>query len=316
MTTLWTPRAAEAGYISRPEVLALGFDDAYIQRRLRAGDWTRIRNGAYALTSDWRQRTAIGQHLVRARSVQRHARGEVALSHTTALLAHGIPVWEPDLDEVHVTGARSAGRRESGVRHHRGTLLAGDVVDVGQDRATAPERAILEYATRTDLEHGLVAADGALHEGLATPEKMRKQAERMTHWPGAVILRLVLALMDSRVESPGESRVRHLCWVFGLPMPVPQFEVFDAAGRLVARLDLAWPRLGLYLEFDGRVKYAAFARPGEDAIDVVMREKGRQQVVGDLLGWDCIRVVWSEFHRPAQLAARIAARLERVGWCR
>jgi len=313
MTNLWTSRAAEAGYIARAEILELGFDDAYIQRRLRAKEWTRIRPGAYAVTADWLTRSPVEQHLIRARSVQRHARCEVVLSHTTALLAHGIPVWEPELDEVQVTGPRSAGRREAGVRHHRGSLLDGDIVDLDLDRVTCPARAVLEYTTRTDLEHGLVAADGALHKSLATTEQLSERVERMAKWPGAMVLRLLLALTDARVESPGESRVRHLCWVFGLPMPVPQFEVFDAAGRLIARLDLAWPELGVYLEFDGRVKYDQLARAGEDAVDVVMREKVRQQHVGDLLGWDCIRVVWAELAHPDRLAARIEQRLARGG---
>ncbi|WP_110206832.1 hypothetical protein [Nocardioides daejeonensis] len=312
MTTLWTPRTEDTGYISRTELLALGYDDAFIQRRLRGGVWTRIRNGAYAVTEAWERKTPVEQHLIRARSVQRHARSPVLLSHVTALLAHDLPVWEADLRDVHITGRRTAGRKEAGICHHRGMLVDSDGVDVGQDRATHPARAVLEYATMTDLEHGLVAADGALHKRLVTAEQMHRQAQRMTHWPGAHCLRLLLSLMDPRIESPGESRVRHLCWVFGIPMPVPQFEVRDAWGRVIAFLDLAWPEYGVFLEFDGRVKYAQLARPGEDAVDVVMREKRREQRIDDRLGWDRMRVVWAELDSRARLARRITGRLERA----
>ena len=34
-----------------------------------------------------------------------------------------------------------------------------------------------------------------------------------------------------------------------------QYEIRDSAGQLLARLDFAWPELGVFLEFDGKEKY-------------------------------------------------------------
>jgi Protein of unknown function (DUF559) len=60
-----------------------------------------------------------------------------------------------------------------------------------------------------------------------------------------------LALSDRRAESPPESTVRVGLILGGVPAPTPQFEVF-AAGRFVARVDLAWEEIKLALEYDGQ----------------------------------------------------------------
>ena len=61
----------------------------------------------------------------------------------------------------------------------------------------------------------------------------------------------------------GEDRFSYLVYRQGLPRPEPQVEVFDEAGKLVARVDFAWPELGVFVEFDGRVKYERYRMDGE-----------------------------------------------------
>jgi very-short-patch-repair endonuclease len=48
-----------------------------------------------------------------------------------------------------------------------------------------------------------------------------------------------------------ETRLRLLIVLAGLPTPVPQHVVLDAAGRFVARLDLAYPEDRLGIGYDG-----------------------------------------------------------------
>ena len=94
----------------------------------------------------------------------------------------------------------------------------------------------------------------------------------MHHDPFTLRTDVVLRLADARIESVGESRTAFLCWRSGIPSPVPQWQVFGD-GRLVARLDFAWPELDAWLEFDGREKYVKFLRPGDSVTDAVLREK-------------------------------------------
>ena len=88
------------------------------------------------------------------------------------------------------------------------------------------------------------------------------------------------------------------------PKPVPQYEVWDA-GRLLARLDFAFPDLGFWIEFDGRVKYERHLRAGESASDAVVREKRREEQIAALTGWRCFRISWSDLRDPADLERRL-----------
>lgn len=74
---------------------------------------------------------------------------------------------------------------------------------------------------------------------------------------------------------------------------------------MIARVDFAWPELGVFMEFDGRVKYEKFLREGESVTDAVLREKRREQLICELTGWRCIRIVWADLYTPELTAARI-----------
>ena len=87
-------------------------------------------------------------------------------------------------------------------------------------------------------------------------------------------------------------------WRGGLPRPIAQYEVVDGHGRTVARVDFAWPEFGLFLEFDGKEKYTKYLKEGETAVDAVLREKKREELICGLTGWRCIRLTWGDLHRP------------------
>ncbi|MQA13805.1 MAG: DUF559 domain-containing protein [Pseudonocardiaceae bacterium] len=62
----------------------------------------------------------------------------------------------------------------------------------------------------------------------------------------------VIDLSDPRAESPMETRSRLVLVLRGLPRPELQFTVYDIDGVFVARVDMAYPRLRLAVEYDGR----------------------------------------------------------------
>jgi hypothetical protein len=137
----------------------------------------------------------------------------------------------------------------------------------------------------------------------------------MERWPGSLTTGLVLRLADPRVESVGESRTSYFMWRQSLPAPVPQFEVYDG-DVLVARLDFALPEYGIWIEFDGKVKYQRHLRPGEDVTAAVLREKRREELVTELTGWRCLRVTWADLADPSRLAARVRALIASVAAAR
>jgi hypothetical protein len=267
-----------------------------------------VRRGAYTLARLCRDLDLAGRYDLLCRAAIRQAQTTVALSHTSSLAQWGCPLWEAPLTTVHLTRPdEKAGRRESGICQHRGKVVNGDLVQRNGLLITSATRAALEYTTLADVEHSLVELDFLLHQSLVTLVDLRQRYASMTHWPDTLTTDLVLRLADGRSESVGETRIRYLCWATGLPAPEANYPIMDENGREVARVDLAWPALGVFLEFDGKVKYERLLREGERASDVVVREKQREDMICRLTGWRCIRIVWADLYTRELTATRIRA---------
>src|SRR3954454_14910020 len=102
------------------------------------------------------------------------------------------------------------------------------------------------------------ALESALRKQLITLADLDVAAGR-----GAPRIRRVLALRPTGAP-PTESLLETLMvqlarTVPGLGPPVRQFEVFDEHGQFVARVDLAWPELGLFVELDGHTTSASLS---------------------------------------------------------
>jgi hypothetical protein len=94
------------------------------------------------------------------------------------------------------------------------------------------------------LFEGVVCIDAMLAARLITPGDLATSAAARPGWTGLPRLRRVLLLCDAGAESPQESRLRLILVAGGLPRPVTQYEVRDAADVFVARLDMAYPVCG------------------------------------------------------------------------
>ncbi len=290
----------------RREYIAAGYSDRALANMVRDGVLARTRRGAYVAGPVWQALDVEGRHSVRARAVLRQAKADAVLSHTTGLLEYDVPIWDLDLNEVHVTRLDGKiGRQEAGIRQHAGTIEPGDVIHRNGVAVMSPTRLGLEVTTVADVEHSLVAVNHLLHEGHTTLEALADRYRTMSQWPNTLITDLVLRLANPKIESVGESRTFHLCYINRLPMPEPQYEIKDAAGRIVARVDFAWPELGVFLEFDGKVKYEKLLKDGERASDVVVREKKREAMICRLTGWTCVRITWADLDHPERTAELI-----------
>jgi hypothetical protein len=305
---LWECCLRGDGFLRR-EILGLGYDDNAIAARLRSKEWVRVRQGGYFYTDLWRQLDEVGHHLVRSRMVSRTCRVSHALSHTTAVLHHGAATWGLDLSEVHLTrdDGRS-GRSAAGVRQHRGLLADADIADVGGLRVTSPVRAALELTTVTDTERALIPMDDMLHRLVFSQSDLAEMARRMNFWPNSLAMDLAVRLSDPKCESPAETRFRYLCWCMGLPAPQSQVEIRDASGRLIGRVDFAWPQFDTFVEIDGLTKYSGGPNQlGEAPSAVVVREKRREDLIRQVTNWRCLRFVWADLDRRERTAEAVRA---------
>ncbi len=282
--------------------------DPQIDRLVRAKVLKRIRYGAYVPYDVWQQLSPEDQHRLLARAVRARAHSAVALTHVSSLIERGLSLWGFPLDVVHTTrtgGDQRAGRRQSDWVPHRGILGAEDREEINGVVASTAARSAFEVTTLGGVERGLVAVNRLLHAQAMTMDEFKEQAAAHRDWPGSLTTNLVAHLADARLESVGEDRFSYLVFKQGLAKPEPQFEVFDEIGTMVARLDFAWPELGVFVEFDGKVKYERHRREGETLDEFLMREKKREELVCQLTGWSCIRITWADLARPELVATRI-----------
>src|SRR5262245_45258188 len=222
------------GLITRQEVLAAGFDDAYIARMVRCGAWSRVRSGALMVRESWEAMSELEQHRVRARAVLGKARCEGVLSHVSALAECGVPFWDLPLADVHLTRFdERGGRRAAGVCQHRGRLFVTDVTMCNGVLVTSPARTALDILSWVDSERGFVVACGLVRAGQCSVAQLEHAYASVDPRAHSLATRVVLSAIDARLESVGEMRTYFQCRRQGLPTPVPQYEIWER-GRLVA----------------------------------------------------------------------------------
>jgi len=293
----------------RRELIAAGWSDRDIARAVGGGLIHRLRYGAYVDSELWAMLdSARDRHRARARAVLKTTHPSSVLTHQSALAEHIDSLWRLGLDEVALTRTDGvAGRRESGIVHHSGSLHLPDITVRHGVPVSAPARTAVEILTTTDAELGFCLLNALLHAGRTSLDEVRSVAARTEHWPNTLGVRIALGLASPKLSSIAESRTMHLLYRESLPLPEPQVDVHDALGKLLGRVDFLWPKHRVFLEFDGRLKYLLFRRPGESLGDYLMREKKREERICQETGWICIRIGWSDLENPRATAQRIRA---------
>ena len=258
---------SEHGVFLRSEAEALGYGDHAIAKAVSSRQWIRVRRGAYVLAPIYADLDLAGRYDLLCRAAVRQARTPVVLSHTSALAQWGCPFWDADLTEVHLTRPDgTTNRREAQVRPHRGVVLDGDVVAHNGLKPDKPGACgpRVHDPDRCGAQPGGGRRPPAQADGRAG--RSARALRKMAQWPNTLITDLVLRLADGRSESVGETRARYLVWSQGLPPPEVNYPIYDENGREVARVDLAWPAYGLFLEFDGKVKYERLLKEWREGI--------------------------------------------------
>jgi hypothetical protein len=252
-----------------------GLSESALRWGVRRGAWVRVERGVYAEGVD--PPGALDRE--RARVL---AAGGVA-SGALAGVLH-------ELDGVRLDG-RPLRRR-----------AAVDAVAVGGVPCTDPLQTLMDLSAVVTDEVWEQALECALRRRLVRVVDLDEALPVMgaARTPGTARIRRVLAarpLGAPPTESLLETlMVQLLRSVVGLPAPTRQFEVLDH-GVFVARVDLCWPELGLFLELDG-----------QHHKDQPVHDARRETAVVAATGWSPGRFTWHEVTRvPRQTARRVEA---------
>ncbi|RBY85974.1 hypothetical protein [Blastococcus sp. TF02A-26] len=294
--------------VLRRTALAEGWSDDEPDRRLRRGELTRLRPGAYVPPEIARDAGRRHRRLVTATLAA--LRRPAVVSHQSAAVLHGLLLWGVPLGRVHVTRNPPATAEVGRALHcHVSRLRDDEVVLVDGVRVTSVVRTVLDLARTLPFEPSVVTLDAALFRRRLDPLDLTEAVAELGRVPGARAAGRAARFADGRSESVGESRSRVLLHGLGLSPSSLQLRVTDAAGSSLGRVDFAWEDERVIGEFDGRVKYGRLLRPGEEPGDAVFDEKLREDALRDQeLG--VVRWVWREL-TPQVLGPRVHRALER-----
>lgn len=201
----------------------------------------------------------------------------------------------------HVVTVPLGGSQRDGVQRRQ--LTPSDIELVEGIPCTTPTRTLTDLAAALNDRQWEWALESALRQRLCTVAQLETALERRR--VGNPRMRRIL---DSRppgappTESLLETLAVQLIRDNGISAPLRQVEVVDDWNHFVARVDLAWPDLGVFLELDGQHHRH---QPVHDA--------RRETAVVASTGWLPGRFTWTEVTRhPVATARRIEALLDRA----
>lgn len=128
-------------------------------------------------------------------------------------------------------------------------LEPGDWTELHGVRVTTPLRTALDLGCLLRPHRALGAMDALMRAHGFTQAEMRVAMRRYRRRRGVVQLRWLVNVVDPAAESQPESWVRWFIVERELPVPVPQ--VWVEIDGLSFRLDLAYPRARVAVEYDG-----------------------------------------------------------------
>jgi hypothetical protein len=140
--------------------------------------------------------------------------------------------------------------RRAGVDGRTRDLAPEDVMVVNGLRVTTPLRTALDLGCHLRRRDALAALDQFMRIHDITHAQLSMAAIRFFRRRGVIQLRQLIPLADPRSESQRESWTRLEIIDAGLPCPQPQYWI-EIDGVPTYRLDLAYPRRRVAVEYDG-----------------------------------------------------------------
>jgi hypothetical protein len=228
---------------------ALGIGRSRLDSALRDGLIRRVLHGVY-LRADQpdtvETRVACAALVIAPGSVLRDR--TAAWVHGVDVLTYGEHDLLPPL-ETCVPRFRAPSDRH-GIDGGTRDLARDDVMMIRGVSVTTPLRTALDLGCHLRRRDALAALDQFMRVHEISRGQLRREAVRFFRRRGVVQLRRLIPLADHRAESPRESWTRLEIIDAGLPCPEPQYWI-EINGVPTYRLDLAYPRLRIAVEYDG-----------------------------------------------------------------
>jgi hypothetical protein len=227
--------------------------------------------------------------------------GRYAISGLSAAYVMGVDLLPRPDWPVELTAPRPWRLKTDGIRVVNAALGPGALADFGRLPMTSPDRTVFDLARSLDRIDAVAAIDALLHRRVTSIAAVREYGLRTPWLRGRQRVGSILRLVDGRAESVRESRLRIVIIDGGLPVPEPQVEVFDAGGLFIARVDLAYRRQRIAVEYEGdhHRERATFRR-----------DIGRVNAL-QAVDWLVVRVTADDLRNPTKLLRYLRSLLDR-----
>ena len=282
----------------------LGVNANVRKHRLATGRWIVVHDGVYRIAGlplSWR-----GSLLAACWAGD----PDTLASHRSAAELWQLP--GRSIDVLEITCRRWRRTREQGLVVHetRAHETVGRRVLDGIP-VTSPARTIFDLAGAMGTATLDLAIENALRRKLTTTPELVATLDQLGRRGRAGTTKLRKALAERRnhetlSESEAERLVMRMLSANGLPAPTPQYQIRDDDGRLVARVDLAYPDVKIAIEYDSYAHHVSR--------DALVRDSARRNAVV-ALGWLPITATANDLRNGGhQLASDVRrARALRIG---
>lgn len=234
---------------TRADLGALGMTESQLRQAVRAAEVRGVLRGVY-----------VAAHVPDTLDLRAHAAARVVRPHhvatdRTAAWLHGIDtyVWgehdvRPPIEICALRGHEPSGI--PGVDGRTRDLRPQDIMVVNGVSVTTPLRTALDLGCclRRREAYAVLNAMAARYD--LTREDYLRALPRYRRRRGVRQLRPLVLIVEPRVESVRESWVLLAIIDAGLPLPEPQYWI-EIDGVPTYRLDFAYPRLKVCVEYDG-----------------------------------------------------------------
>ena len=265
---------------------------AQFESSAKNGDLVAVWTGVYSQTEP--------NNELRLRGLDLRAGEPVAICLSTAATAFGFGT--EDISDLHVlTPIGHQLRNSDGLVVHR--REGAPLVMIEGRPSTAPAWTAVEVARGLRRPRALAALDAALRTGTCDTQQLLRAAAQQRGRRGIVQVRELIPLARPEAESPMESEARLAFYDGGLPDPELQHEIVDRDRRLW-RVDFAWPKHLLAVEYDG---YDWHSGPDDFTKD---RQKRAALIE---FGWTVMSIVGDDVRkRSHEMVRRIDHQLRRA----
>jgi len=187
-------------------------------------------------------------------------------------------------------------RDRPGLKLHRRTLAAQDIVVVHGILCMSVARTLVEFARDTTLAPLLVVQiiDGALRDSRTTQQELFECLDRLSGGRGVARARTLIARSRVGVDSPPETTMRLTLEDGGITGIEVNIRLCNDYGDLLARGDLGIKDLLIWGEYDGFVPHTER--------ETFRKDRPRHRWL-DRRGWNVMRFVDTDLARPANICA-------------